>query len=91
MIWLLQVSVAQQYLDDLYKLEGINEGKFEEVLAEDMPVPQQSPSGLPFYSSVDVSLGTGEVSHLLKLHCQHFKSKMSKSVKLCLHLAILIE
>jgi hypothetical protein len=62
----LQITVAQQYVDDLYKLEGTDEDKIEEGLAEEMPVPQQSPSGLPFHSSVDVSLGTGEVSHLSK-------------------------
>ena len=66
----MQVTVAQQYVDDLYKLEVLNEDNTEDLaeedLAEDMPVLQQSSSGLPFYSSIDVSLGIGEVSQFLK-------------------------
>lgn len=50
--------MAQQYMDELYDWEGTNDGKME----DDLAVPQQSPSGLPFYSSVDVSLGSGEVN-----------------------------
>ena len=59
---ILQISAAQQYVDDLYDLEVTIDNVMEEDPSQDMPVPQQTSSGLPFYSSVDVSLGTGEVS-----------------------------
>ncbi|KAG0590661.1 hypothetical protein KC19_1G117300 [Ceratodon purpureus] len=74
-----KVTVAQQYLDDLYKLESTSEGEIED-LAEEMAVPQQSPSGLPFYSSVDVSLGTGEVVFDAVLHLKRASSAGSDSI-----------
>jgi len=52
-------------VDDLYELESTIDEKMEDP-SQDMPVRQQSPSGLPFYSSMDVSLGTGEVSYKAK-------------------------
>jgi hypothetical protein len=64
----LQVSAAQQYLDDLHSLEESQASIVEETMEEYLPVPKQSPTGLPFYSNVDISLGTGEViPSLLKL------------------------
>lgn len=61
-----QVSAAQQYLDDLNTLSSahgsaMNDCMEEDPREEDLLIPEQSPNGLPFYSYVDVSLGTGEV------------------------------
>lgn len=58
---MMQITAAQQYMDDLHDLEGPIGKKIEDD-SEDMSVLQQSSSGLPFYSSIDASLGTGEVS-----------------------------
>lgn len=56
-----KISAAQQYVDNLYDLEVTIDKEMEEDPSQDMPVPQQTSSGFPFYCSIDVSLGTGEV------------------------------
>jgi len=49
---ILQISVAQQYVDDLYKLEVMIDKEMEEDRSQDMLIPQQTSSGLPFYSKI---------------------------------------
>lgn len=55
-----KVTAAQRYFDDLNFLDGTKEYDLEDP-AEVLHILQQSPSRLSLCSTVDVSLGTGEV------------------------------
>lgn len=60
LIMMPQISSAQQWIDDLDDLDGLD----SDTETQELTSPPRSDSGIPLYTLVDASLGEGEVTIL---------------------------
>ncbi|CAM6106183.1 unnamed protein product [Calypogeia fissa] len=69
-----KISSAQQWIDDLDDLEPDTQE------TEELTLPLKSESGIPFYSLLDASLGTGEVTIDAVLYLKYARHQESSCV-----------